>query len=91
MLSCSYYSQIVFFSYQMKAQCGEVQVNGRLALVTQQAWIYNDTFRENILVGQKFDEELYRKVLRVCALESDIHLLAEGEMTEIGERGINLR
>lgn len=74
----------------MKAQSGEVQVNGRLALVTQQAWIYNDTFRENIIVGQKFDEELYRKVLRVCALESDIHLLAEGEMTEIGERGINL-
>ncbi|XP_050696667.1 ATP-binding cassette sub-family C member 5-like isoform X1 [Eriocheir sinensis] len=69
---------------------GSMQVNGRLALVTQQAWIYNDTFRENLLVGQGYDAEKYRKVIRVCSLESDIELLANGDMTEIGERGINL-
>ena len=75
----------------MKVQNGSVQVNGQLALVTQQAWIYNDTFRENILIGQQFNEERYREVIRVCSLESDIELLASGELTEIGERGINLR
>ncbi|XP_042206859.1 multidrug resistance-associated protein 5-like [Homarus americanus] len=75
----------------MKTQGGSVQVNGQLALVTQQAWIYNDTFLENILVGQMFDPEKYKKTLYVCSLESDIELLANGEMTEIGERGINLR
>ncbi|KAG7166923.1 ATP-binding cassette sub-family C member 11-like [Homarus americanus] len=74
----------------MKTQGGSVQVNGQLALVTQQAWIYNDTFLENILVGQMFDPEKYKKTLYVCSLESDIELLANGEMTEIGERGINL-
>ena len=66
-------------------------MNGQLALVTQQAWIYNDTFRENILIGQQFNEERYKEVIRVCSLESDIELLASGELTEIGERGINLR
>ncbi|XP_069952910.1 ATP-binding cassette sub-family C member 12 isoform X2 [Cherax quadricarinatus] len=74
----------------MKIQSGSVQVNGRLALVTQQAWIYNDTFRENILVGQSYNPERYKMTLQVCSLESDIELLADGEMTEIGERGINL-
>ncbi|KAK8395732.1 hypothetical protein O3P69_005668 [Scylla paramamosain] len=74
----------------MKVQNGSVQVNGHLALVTQQAWIYNDTFRENVLIGQQYDEEKYKEVLRVCSLESDIELLASGESTEIGERGTNL-
>ncbi|MPC26161.1 Multidrug resistance-associated protein 5 [Portunus trituberculatus] len=60
-------------------------------IVTQQAWIYNDTFRENILIGQQYNEEKYKEVLRICSLESDIELLASGESTEIGERGTNLR
>lgn len=75
----------------MKTHFGSVQVNGKLALVTQQAWIYNDTFRENILVGQEYEQEKYNNVLHACCLESDVKLLANGEMTEIGERGINLR
>ncbi|XP_071525767.1 ATP-binding cassette sub-family C member 5-like isoform X3 [Panulirus ornatus] len=74
----------------MKVHNGSIQVNGQLALVTQQAWIFNDTFQENILVGQEYDEEKYKNVLYVCCLESDVNLLANGEMTEIGERGINL-
>lgn len=81
----------LFFPLQMKTQNGSVQVNGRLALVTQQAWIYNDTFRENLIVGQQYDPERYKNVLRVCSLESDVELLVSGEKTEIGERGTNLR
>lgn len=75
----------------MTTKKGTMQVNGRLALVTQQAWIFNETLRENLLVGQQYDPEKYRTVLRVCSLESDIELLASGDMTEIGERGTNLR
>lgn len=75
----------------MKTQSGSLLVNGKLALVTQQAWIYNDTFRENLLVGQQYKAERYKKVLKVCSLESDLELLANGDMTEIGERGVNLR
>ncbi|KAG0724867.1 Multidrug resistance-associated protein 9 [Chionoecetes opilio] len=74
----------------MRTQNGSLQVNGRLALVTQQAWIYNATFRENIVVGQQVEQERYRNVMRVCSLEADVELLASGETTEIGERGTNL-
>lgn len=66
-------------------------MNGRLAVVTQQAWIHNSTLRENILVGQPYEEERYNKVIQVCSLQSDIDLLVNGDLTEIGERGVNLR
>ena len=75
----------------MKLCGGHLQVNGRLALVTQQAWIYNSTFRENILMGQPYDEERYQMVLESCSLLSDIRQLVNGDLTEIGERGVNLR
>ncbi|XP_076037140.1 ATP-binding cassette sub-family C member 5-like isoform X2 [Oratosquilla oratoria] len=74
----------------MTVQKGTVKVNGRLAVVTQQAWIYNETFRENILMGHKFEKDKYEMVINVCSLKSDLQLLANGDMTEIGERGINL-
>ena len=32
----------------------------------------------------------YRQVLFACALERDMTLLADGDLTEIGERGMNL-
>ncbi|CAM9715367.1 unnamed protein product, partial [Chrysoparadoxa australica] len=60
------------------------------AYVPQTAWIPNDTLRNNILFGSPYDEERYRRVLSVCRLERDLELLDNGDMTEIGEQGINL-
>ncbi|KAB7497030.1 Multidrug resistance-associated protein 5 [Armadillidium nasatum] len=74
----------------MKLCSGQLQVNGRLALVTQQAWIYNATLRENILIGQPYDEERYLNVIEACSLVSDIKQMGNGDLTEIGEKGINL-
>lgn len=36
---------------------GSVAVNGDFAYVAQQAWILNDSLRENILFGKKYIEE----------------------------------
>ncbi|XP_019855858.1 PREDICTED: multidrug resistance-associated protein 1-like isoform X2 [Amphimedon queenslandica] len=75
---------------QMKKLCGEVSLKGRLSYVPQLAWIQNATIRDNIVFGKKFDDILYNETLQCCALESDLELLAGGDMTEIGEKGINL-
>ncbi|KAI8813131.1 hypothetical protein BJ742DRAFT_909917 [Cladochytrium replicatum] len=64
--------------------------NGPVAFVSQQAWLLNATVRDNILFGKEYDEERYRKVLFACSLEKDLETLEGGDMTEIGERGINL-
>eukprot|EP00002_Diphylleia_rotans_P003775 TRINITY_DN1266_c0_g1_i1.p1 TRINITY_DN1266_c0_g1~~TRINITY_DN1266_c0_g1_i1.p1 ORF type:complete len:1203 (-),score=279.41 TRINITY_DN1266_c0_g1_i1:2308-5916(-) len=74
----------------MVKQNGYVQVNGSVAYVSQQAWIQNATLRDNILFGLPFDERRYARVLDACALKQDIDMLPAGDMTEIGEKGINL-
>ncbi|XP_058820116.1 multidrug resistance-associated protein 1-like [Topomyia yanbarensis] len=69
---------------------GTVNTDGRIAFVPQQAWIQNSTLRENILFGRGFDERKYDRVLESCALKPDLAMLPGGDMTEIGEKGINL-
>lgn len=69
---------------------GKVQISGRVAYVPQQAWIINKTLQENILFGNEYDEARYRQVIHASGLEPDIAILPGGDMTEIGERGINL-
>jgi ATP-binding cassette subfamily C (CFTR/MRP) protein 1 len=46
--------------------------------------------RDNILFGNPFDKEKYQKVINACALTKDLELFANGDLTEIGERGINM-
>ncbi|KAL2922185.1 ABC transporter C family member 10, partial [Bienertia sinuspersici] len=69
---------------------GAVEVYGRIAYVSQTAWIQTGTIRENILFGSSMDDLRYRETLRRCSLEKDLELLPYGDMTEIGERGVNL-
>ncbi|KAG0325322.1 Multidrug resistance-associated protein 1 [Dissophora globulifera] len=69
---------------------GRVQINGRCAYVPQQAWIINATVRENIVFGREFEQERYNRVLSAAGLLPDLEILAAGDQTEIGERGINL-
>ncbi|KAJ7297173.1 hypothetical protein O6H91_02G139200 [Diphasiastrum complanatum] len=61
-----------------------------VAYVPQQAWIFNDTIKNNIIFGSSYDEKRYRSVIKACALERDIAKLQDGDNSEIGERGVNL-
>ncbi|XP_071170005.1 ATP-binding cassette sub-family C member 5-like isoform X1 [Mytilus edulis] len=69
---------------------GNVAIDGSIAYSSQQAWIFNDTLKENILFGKPSDENKFKEVVNVCGLESDISNMDNGENTEIGDRGINL-
>ncbi|KAA8581112.1 hypothetical protein FQN60_002693 [Etheostoma spectabile] len=69
---------------------GEVSIRGSVAYVPQQAWIQNATLRDNILFGKPYNEQKYQCVLEACALTPDLEVLPGGDMTEIGEKGINL-
>uniref|UniRef100_A0A8C5GX79 ATP-binding cassette sub-family C member 5 n=1 Tax=Gouania willdenowi TaxID=441366 RepID=A0A8C5GX79_GOUWI len=75
---------------QMTLLEGNVAVNGGFAYVSQQAWILNDSLRENILFGNAYDSNRYSAVLEACCLLPDVAELPYGDMTEIGERGANL-
>ncbi|XP_047693168.1 ATP-binding cassette sub-family C member 12 isoform X1 [Prionailurus viverrinus] len=75
---------------QMQLQRGIVALNGTVAYVSQQAWIFHGNVRENILFGEKYDHQRYQHTVRVCALQKDLSNLPYGDLTEIGERGLNL-
>ncbi|XP_051945452.1 canalicular multispecific organic anion transporter 1 isoform X2 [Xyrauchen texanus] len=69
---------------------GHINIKGSVAYVPQQAWIQNDTLKNNILFGSQLDEKQYQAVVDACALRPDLDLLPGGDQTEIGEKGINL-
>ena len=69
---------------------GSININGKIGYVPQQAWIQNATLKDNILFGENFNKEQYDTIIDSCSLKSDLEILSGGDMTEIGERGINL-
>ncbi|XP_026444930.1 ABC transporter C family member 10-like isoform X2 [Papaver somniferum] len=69
---------------------GTIQVYGKTAYVSQKAWIQSGSIQENILFGCSLDEKRYQEVLERCSLLKDLEMLPYGDLTEIGERGINL-
>ncbi|GAB4858399.1 Multidrug resistance-associated protein 7 [Ancistrocladus abbreviatus] len=69
---------------------GTVEVYGKIAYVSQTAWIQTGSIRENILFGSAMDDQRYQETLVRCSLVKDLELLPYGDMTEIGERGVNL-
>ncbi|KAL5020046.1 hypothetical protein ScPMuIL_002938 [Solemya velum] len=69
---------------------GRVKIKGRVAYVPQQAWIQNLTVRDNILYGSEFVDDIYHKVVENCALLPDLDMFEAQDLTEIGEKGINI-
>ncbi|KAK3908119.1 Multidrug resistance-associated protein 5 [Frankliniella fusca] len=75
---------------QMRLIDGQFARDGSCAYVSQNAWIINGTLRENILFGEPFVSTRYYTVINSCALNEDLNQFPGGDLTEIGERGINL-
>ncbi|KAL6712798.1 Transporter of the ATP-binding cassette (ABC) [Lecanora helva] len=61
-----------------------------VAYCAQQAWLANDTIKENILFASPFESSRYKSVLSACALERDLEILEKGDSTLVGEKGITL-
>ncbi|KAH7544598.1 hypothetical protein FEM48_Zijuj01G0002700 [Ziziphus jujuba var. spinosa] len=67
-----------------------VVMRGMVAYVPQISWIFNASVRDNILFGSTFESAKYEKAVDVTALGHDLDLLPGGDLTEIGERGVNI-
>jgi len=75
---------------EMKQISGSVHLLGSIAYAPQIPTLIHATVRENITFGCDFEEEKYAKVIEACALKADFESLLAGDLTVIGERGINL-
>ncbi|PRP86346.1 ATP-dependent bile acid permease [Planoprotostelium fungivorum] len=75
---------------EIKKRSGEIRLGGKIVYTSQQAWLMNATVRDNILFGQPYDRHRYERVIEACCLATDMEHLPSGDMSEIGEKGINL-
>ncbi|TDL20835.1 ABC protein [Rickenella mellea] len=75
---------------EMRKVSGSVTFGGTVGYCPQTAWIQNATVRDNILFGQPFDEDRYWETVENASLLPDLQVLPDGDLTEIGEKGINL-
>uniref|UniRef100_F6HG43 ABC-type xenobiotic transporter n=1 Tax=Vitis vinifera TaxID=29760 RepID=F6HG43_VITVI len=66
------------------------KVYGSKAYVPQSAWIQTGTIRDNVLFGKEINKAFYEDVLEACALDRDIQLWYNGDLSVVGERGMNL-
>ncbi|CAL5384246.1 unnamed protein product [Camellia sinensis] len=57
-----------------------IQVYGSKAYVSQSAWIQTGTVKDNVLLGNKMDEELYESILCACTLNKDVSNWVNGDL-----------
>ncbi|XP_044478814.1 ABC transporter C family member 8-like [Mangifera indica] len=69
---------------------GTVNVYGSIAYVSQTSWIQSGSIRDNVLYGKPMDKDRYDKAIKACALDKDINSFDHGDLTEIGQRGLNM-
>ncbi|KAK8218735.1 ABC transporter [Phyllosticta capitalensis] len=74
----------------MRRTSGEVILGAGRAFCPQYAWIQNATVQKNIIFGKPMRQEWYDAVVDACALRADFDMLPNGDLTEIGERGITV-
>ena len=70
--------------------CDGIHINGKLGYASQIPWIQNDTIKNNILFFNKYDPEKYDEILEKCQLKYDLDNFEGKDLTEIGEKGVNL-
>lgn len=75
---------------EMNKLSGTVKISGVKAYVPQSPWILTGNIRENILFGKAYEYDKYDRTIEACALIKDFELFGAGDLTEIGERGINM-
>lgn len=75
---------------EMVRHQGDVRKNGKIAYISQETFLQNDTIMNNITFGKKFDRKKFNYILDICQMKPDLEILPGREYTEIGERGVNM-
>lgn len=77
---------------ELELVCGQASVRRdlRIAYAPQQPTIFAASVRENIVYASPFDQANYERAIKVAELGTDLTAWADGDQTEIGERGVNM-
>jgi len=72
------------------ARNSETGLTESVAYCAQQAWLVNDTVKENIVFASPWDPNRYKEVVAACALQKDFEILDRSDDTMVGEKGVTL-
>ncbi|KAF9533294.1 hypothetical protein CPB83DRAFT_880389 [Crepidotus variabilis] len=61
-----------------------------ISYCSQSPWLRHQSIKDNILFDYPYEEARYNEVVECCALKPDLEMLEDGDLTEIGARGVNL-
>lgn len=84
------YSGNVWYGNQEQRDINIESLYDRIAYVDQQVYLFQDTVRFNITLGEPYTDEEIMAVVRTCCLEDYVSSLADGLDTVIMENGKNL-
>jgi ABC-type uncharacterized transport system fused permease/ATPase subunit len=62
-------SLLMALLYELPLTSGEIHMSRNIAYVSQSAWVFSGTLKENVLFGQPYNREKYNKVIKACALD----------------------
>jgi ABC-type multidrug transport system fused ATPase/permease subunit len=77
-------------NFTLLSNRNSVIVNGTISYDPQQAWVMNDTIKNNILFFNEMDNERYNNVIKVCQLLPDFDSFPKRDENEISSSGGNL-
>eukprot|EP01084_Bolivina_argentea_P308103 532652_1 len=78
---------------EMECVCGDININinnPSIGYCAQNSYIRNVSLRDNIILDLQYDASKYLKCIIAAQLVHDIKRLPYGDMTIIGEEGVNI-
>ncbi|EAL23016.1 hypothetical protein CNBA7830 [Cryptococcus deneoformans B-3501A] len=78
---------------EMRQMDGHSVFGGSVSYVPQQAWIHSGSVRDNITFSARREEIDFARlnaVIDACALRTDIQAMSDGDLTNVGEKGLLL-
>ena len=54
---------------ELEVLSGDVVVNGSMAYVCQESWVFGGTVRQNIVFGKDYKKAAYNEVIKACDLQ----------------------
>ncbi|KAK1598438.1 ABC transporter [Colletotrichum navitas] len=76
--------------YFTTAAGADADADTGVAYCDQDAWILNQSIKDNIFGGAEYDPVLYSRVIQACQLDEDLSLLPRGDETLVGSSGAAL-
>lgn len=75
---------------ELTLRSGTLNVHGKVAFVSQDAWVFSGTLRDNIVFMGEFDLARYQTIAQMCCLEEEFRTFPGDDQFLVAEAGKNL-